>query len=82
MEQPVGAGGTAACGTAACGTAEGMDEAVASPTTFFALLQQLHATGYTGLVVLHVSQGVPKKAEFPLKIQTGRQIVLREADRA
>ena len=45
--------------------------------TFFELLSRLHQEEYTGQIVLHVSRGVPKKAEFPQQIVPGVQIPLR-----
>lgn len=33
----------------------------------FALLSSIYAEKYTGMVILHCSDGVPRKAEFPSK---------------
>lgn len=33
----------------------------------FALLQSIYAEKYTGMVILHCADGVPKGAEFPSK---------------
>lgn len=48
-----------------------------SEQTFFDLLTALHHDEYTGILVLHLAQGVPKVAEIPERVITGRQVRLR-----
>ena len=48
----------------------------AESLTLYEFLTALYQDEYTGLIVLHCHQGVPKKVEFPgvqLALQTGRK---------
>lgn len=45
--------------------------------TFAELLCSLYQDEYTGILVLHLANGVPKVAEIPEKIVARRQVRLR-----
>lgn len=69
--------GRGAVGAAGADQAPARQQADPVAQTFFELLTTLHQDEYTGILVLHLAQGVPKVAEIPPTGVATRSIRLR-----